>query len=337
MWRLAFSLLATLTMLIATAIKVQAQGASQGVESPGKAVAAAPGRIEGSQTAIQVGASITGIVDKIFVRQGDPVAIGGLLLRIRCGDINAQLAARINERDAATALHRKLVNGPRPEDIDVAEAELRLAEARVEEAKARIARSSVLLDRSVGSQATRDADQRDYLVATAQTEIALLRLRLLKAGTREEELAEAKSKMLAAQDLVDATKAELAKCEVRSPINGTVLRKQVSEGELVSLFYPKPLFTIADTQKYRVRAEVDEQDIRRVKIGQKAEIVVNSDHDKRLSGRVTRIAPVMGRRQILTSDPADKSDRDVMEVIVDLDERPKNLPMGLRVSVIFLE
>jgi hypothetical protein len=45
----------------------------------------------------------------------------------------------------------------------------------------------------------------------------------------------------------------------------------------------------------------------------------------------------MGRRQILTSDPADKSDRDVMEVVVDLKNRPDGLPIGLRVSVLFLE
>src|SRR5262245_5791903 len=44
-----------------------------------------------------------------------------------------------------------------------------------------------------------------------------------------------------------------------------------------------------------------------------------------------------GRRQILTSDPADKSDRDVMEVIIDLESKPEYLPIGLRVSVIFLE
>jgi hypothetical protein len=39
----------------------------------------------------------------------------------------------------------------------------------------------------------------------------------------------------------------------------------------------------------------------------------------------------------LTSDPADKSDRDVMEVIIDLESKPEYLPIGLRVSVIFLE
>jgi HlyD family secretion protein len=335
MW-LAFSPGATMAMLLAAAIPAQAQGAGQDAETPRKVVAAAPGRIEGSQAAISVGASITGIVEKIVVRQGDAVSAGDLLLRIRCDDTKAQLAVRINEHDAAVALHRKLVNGSRPEDIDIAEADLQLAQARVEEAKTRIARSSVLLDRSVGTEATRDADRRDYLMAMAQLESARLRLRLLKAGTREEEIAEAKSKMLAAQSLVDLTKAELAKCAVRSPITGVVLRKLVSEGELVSLFYPKPLFIVSD-QMYRVRAEVDEQDVGRIKVGQKVEVVFNSNDGKRLSGRVAGMTPTMGRRQILTSDPADKSDRDVMEVIIDLDQRPKDLPIGLRVSAVFLE
>jgi hypothetical protein len=51
----------------------------------------------------------------------------------------------------------------------------------------------------------------------------------------------------------------------------------------------------------------------------------------------TRGFAQMGRRQILTSDPADKSDRDVMEGIIDLESKPEYLPIGLRVSVIFLE
>ena len=70
---------------------------------------------------------------------------------------------------------------------------------------------------------------------------------------------------------------------------------------------------------------------------QNVEIIVNASDKNRLRGRVASIAPVMGRRQILTSDPADKSDRDVMEVVVDLEGKPDDLPIGLRVSVIFLE
>jgi HlyD family secretion protein len=337
MSRLAFWSAALTAVVVAATTPAPAQDDGQDAAARRKVVAAAPGRIEGSGDAVSIGASITGIVESVTVRQGDQVSAGQLLVRIACHDVEAQLAARIAEHDAADAFHRKLVNGARPEDIDIAQAELKLAEARLSEAQVRVTRSSTLFERSAVSQATRDVDERDVRVATAQLDSARLRLRLLKAGTREEELAEAKARMLAAEHLIEVAKSELSKCEVKSPVAGIVLRKHVSEGELVSLFYPKPLVTISEIRKYRVRAEVDEHDVPRVKQGQNVEIVVNSSDGNRLRGHVASIAPVMGRRQILTSDPADKSDRDVMEVIVDLENKPENLPIGLRVSVIFLE
>jgi ABC exporter DevB family membrane fusion protein len=302
-----------------------------------KVVAAAPGRIEGSQDAVAVGASISGIVDKVTVGQGDKVAAGQVLVRIACRDVEAQLAARTAEHEAAQAFHRKLVNGPRREDIDIAEAELKLAEARHTEAQIRVTRSTRLADSNAVSQAIRDTNDRDARMAAAQLDAARHRVALLKAGTREEELAEAQAKMHAAKHAVAVTGAELAKCDVKSPVDGIVLRKHVSEGEVISLFYPKPLVTVAETRSYRVRAEVDEHDVPRVRVGQPVEIVVNSTRQTRLRGRVTSTAPVMGRRQILTTDPADKSDRDVMEVVIDLDTKPESLPIGLRVSVLFYE
>ena len=337
MSRLAFWSAAALLVAAAATIQASAQDTSQDAAARRKVVAAAPGRIEGAREAVPIGASITGLVEKVAVRQGDLISAGDLLVRIACHDLEAQLAARIAEHEAAEAFHRKLVNGARPEDIDIAQADLRLAEARLSEAQVRVQRSATLFERSAVSQATRDTDERDVRVAAAQLESARLRLRLLKAGTREEEVAEAKARMVAAEHLVEVTKSELSKCEVRSPTAGIVLRKHVSEGELISLFYPKPLITISEIDKYRVRAEVDEHDVPRVKQGQQVEVVASTSDQIRLRGRVASIAPVMGRRQILTSDPADKSDRDVMEVIVDLESKPEHLPIGLRVSVIFLE
>ena len=326
-----------LGMLILVGIPAHALDVGQNAAIDRKLVAGAPGRIEGSEEPISIGASITGIVEEVAVHQGDLVSKGDLLVRIDCSDIKAQLAARTAEYTAAKALYRKLVNGPRPEEIKIAEADLELAKARLAEARARKTRSFTLLNSNAGNRATADVDDRDVGMAEAQLESARLRLQLLKVGTREEDLAEAEAKMSAAGHTVDATMAELAKYEVRSPINGIVLRKEVSEGELVSVFYPKPLLTLSEIGKYRVKAEVDEHDIAKLKLGQRAVIAVNALGQKRLRGHVAKIALVMGRRKILTADPADKSDRDVMEVTVDLDEKPENLPIGLRVSVIFLE
>ena len=83
-----------------------------------------------------------------------------------------------------------------------------------------------------------------------------------------------------------------------------------------------------------MRAEVDENDVPLIHVGQKADIVVAAGQP-RLHAVVTSLAPVMGRRKILTSDPADKSDRDVREVLIDIDGKPNDIPIGLRVSILF--
>jgi HlyD family secretion protein len=331
--RLVLSLTALLSLPIATALAQPAgdDGARR------KVTVAAPGRIEGSAEPVAIGAPITGLIEKVAVRQGDRVNAGDVLVRIACRDLEAHVSVRTAEYGAAEALHRKLVNGPRPEDIAIAEAAAKLAAARLGEAQARVKRSTALLDRNAVSTAVHEIDERDVVVAAAELDSARLKVKLLRLGTREEELAEANAKMTAAFKSVEAAKAELAKCEVKSPVTGMVLRKHVSEGELVSLTYPRPLLTLSETAAYRVRAEVDEQDVRRIRIGQSAEIVLSTFDRIRLKGRVATVAPMMGRRQILTSDPADKSDRDVMEVVVDLEGKPEQLPIGLRVSVIFLE
>lgn len=299
--------------------------------------AAAPGRVEGSSDMISVGASVTGTVERVEVRQGDRVKAGQPLLRILCDDQKARLAQRVAERQATDAYYRKLVNGARKEEREIAQDELTLSEARLAEAQARLNRSTALTMTNSVSVSVRDVDDRDTRMARAQREVALSRLGLIHAGTREEELTEARARDVAAGQAIDAAKAELDKCEIKSPVTGIVLRKNVSEGELVSLFYPKPVMVISETEGYRVRAEVDENDVPNIRIGQSADVVVFARNQLHLRGKVTRIAPVMGRRQILTSDPADKSDRDVIEVFIALESKPDNIPIGLRVSVLFFE
>lgn len=53
-------------------------------ENEKKVLAAPPGRIEGSADALDVGASISGIVQKIAVKQGDTIAVGQVLVQIDC-------------------------------------------------------------------------------------------------------------------------------------------------------------------------------------------------------------------------------------------------------------
>ena len=55
---------------------------------------------------------------------------------------------------------------------------------------------------------------------------------------------------------------------IRAPIAGTILQMNAKIGELASPSAPQPLLLLADVSALRVRAEVDERDIERIKIGQ---------------------------------------------------------------------
>ncbi len=107
-------------------------------------------------------------------------------------------------------------------------------------------------------------------------------------------------------------------------------------GETVSTVFPRPIVTMANTSELRVRAEVDERDIGRVSLGQRVKVLSDAFPDKTIEGRVSRIEELMGRKKVRTGDPGEKSDRDVLEVLIDLQGKEKALVIGLRVTVQFL-
>jgi hypothetical protein len=71
----------------------------------------------------------------------------------------------------------------------------------------------------------------------------------------------------------------------------------------------------------------------KVSLGQKVVIQADALDGKRLNGSVARISAMMGRKSISTGDPSDKSDRDILEAVIDLKDSTQQLPIGLRVTV----
>lgn len=95
--------------------------------------------------------------------------------------------------------------------------------------------------------------------------------------------------------------------------------------------------SIADTLQFRVRAEVDERDIGRVALGQQVKILVDAYPDRQFTGTVTSIGDSMGRKNVRTGEPSEKSDRDVMDVLVELNKAENRLIVGLRVTAQFTD
>lgn len=312
-----------------------AKGAT--AENAADVVLAAPGRIEGASEVINVGAGADGVIAEIRVREGQRVKVGEVLVVIDRQDLSAELSAARATAESTRQSRARLVRGSRDEERRQAEAEVNAVEAVVRQAKLRYNRYEQLFHKEVISEDQRDEARRNLDVSEANLRAALKHKELVDAPPLPEELERADAEVRAADERVRNVNERLSKCFVKAPISGTVLKTFMKPGETFSTFTPQPIMSLADTSSMRVRAEVDERDLGHIRTGQ--QVIIRSDafNGKTLSGRVNRIGSQMGRKKVRTGDPAEKSDRDVLEVFIDLDGAGEHLVVDLRVTVQFLK
>ena len=110
----------------------------------------------------------------------------------------------------------------------------------------------------------------------------------------------------------------------------------MKDGESVSPEASLGIVSVADDSALRVRVDVDETDIAKVREGGKAYVTADAFDEKRFTGRVVRIGKILGRKNFRTERPREKVDTKILEVLVELDPG-QTLPMGLRVDAYFQE
>jgi HlyD family secretion protein len=300
-------------------------------------ILACPGRVEGLSELVEVGSGIDGILGRVLVREGQHVTAGQVLAVIDRGDTDDDLRAALAAADASRQTRALLIRGSREEERSGATADTAAAQADLKQAELRYQRLEQLFREGVVSTDSRDQALRDMDVSRYKYRSTSDRERFVKKDPLPEELAKADADIRAADDLVAKAKETLEKCKIKAPLSGTILRCDMKAGETVSTVFPKPIITMADTSRLRVRAEVDERDIGRISVGQKVRVLVDALPDKSWTGTVLREEGLMGRKKVRTGDPAEKSDRDILEVLIDLDDQAKSpLVIGLRVTAQFL-
>jgi multidrug resistance efflux pump len=297
---------------------------------------ASPGRVEGASETTQVGAAADGILKAVYVKEGQFVKRGTLLGEIACDELQASLQTAIAEADGSRQTRTRILRGARDEEKKIAIEKTAAARATFEEAKSRLEMQRALYQREQVSRATFEQAVRDLGVADANLRAAVRTEELLAAPPLQEEKARADADVLAAEGRVRTVQERIGKCSISAPIDGTILRVYARRGESFSTVTPRPLFSLADTSSRHIKAEIDERDVDKVSVGQKVVIQADALDGKRLNGSVVRISAMMGRKSISTGDPADKSDRDILEAVIGLEDNTRSLPIGLRVTVQFL-
>jgi HlyD family secretion protein len=313
---------------------VQARGTPS--NPPGSVVFASPGRVEGASETTEVGAAADGVLKAVFVKEGQLVKRGTLLGEVACDDLQPVLQTAMAEGDSARQARARLLRGARDEEKKIASEKTAAARATFEEAKSRLDMQKALYQKQQVARATYDQAVRDLGVADANLRAALRTEELVAAPPLQEDTARADADVQAAEGRVRTAQERIAKCSIVAPIDGTVLRVYARRGESFSTVTPRPLFDLADTSTRHIKAEVDERDVDKLSVGQSVIIQADALEGRKLRGSVSRVSAMMGRKSISTGDPSDKSDRDILEAVVDLEDNARPLPIGLRVTVQFL-
>ena len=190
-----------------------------------------------------------------------------------------------------------------------------------------------LYEAGVISQQEADRYGKEYEVAKAQYNQKVQSHTLIDEATREEDRSMAQANLEDAKARLETARALYAKTFVRSPIDGIVLRKHHRAGESVSngATSPDPIFTLGDTHTLRVRVDVDETDVSKLVVGQKAYVTADAYVDRKFWGHVVRIGQELGRKNVRTDEPTEHVDTKILETLIQLDNGA-GLPVGLRVD-----
>jgi multidrug resistance efflux pump len=289
------------------------------------------GRVEGASDVLSLGTAATGTIAEVLVTVGDRVKAGQHLVRVECSNIEHELQARKSDLAAAESIFSRVLHGPRPEEITIGVANVNLADARSQEADKSFQRTQQLHEGFTVTRVQIDQAERDARIAAALLDEVRAKLALLKAGSREEDISEARSRRDAAKERVDEAAARLSYCTVNAPIDGIVVGANVAPGQLVSSTVPVTLVTVVDDSRRRVRAYVDERDISKLCSRQRARIAADGLPAIQFDAIVESIGLTVGENP-LANNPS-RQFRQVMLLVAD---NQQQIPIGLRVSAQFL-
>lgn len=328
------ALLVAVGITMATAhLRHDAIAAASSTVPPQEHFVAGPGAVEPVSEDIKVGSELSGKLRSVMVEEGDRVRPGQVVAVLENADLHAQILASVAQIKEREAELRKSVNGARDQERRQALSSVQESAAVLENARTETERHSQLFYEGIISREDEERYVREYDVAKAQYEEAIQHHALLDDKPREEDIAAAQAALDLAKAQMAQAQANYEKTMIRSPIEGVILRKHHRAGESVSnsSTVPDPIVTIGDTSVLRVRVDVDETDVAKIRVGQSAYVTADAYGTQRFAGRVIRVGDELGRKNIRTDEPTEKVDTKILETLVQLNPGIQ-LPVGLRVD-----
>ena len=238
---------------------------------------------------VTVSTEVDGILKDLKVDEGTTVSKDMLLALIDDADYNLEVKRAEGVLEAAKSRLEQLLAGARPQEIQLAKAEMNQTLADMEKRKADMERAKKLVRDNYISAQEWDAARTAYEVSVATHQKAKENYALVVEGPRKEEIAQARAQADQAQAALSLSRQKLAKTKIFSPLSGIVRLRKVSKGEFLK--NGTALFIIIQSNPIKLRFTLKERDVGKVKVGQEAAVRVDAFPEREFKGEVRTIYP----------------------------------------------
>jgi len=216
---------------------------------------------------VQVGSQVSGQIKEILVDFNSPVKLNQLIARID----PETFQYRVRQAEA---------------DVEAARAALGVQQAEVMRAKANLAeferdfeRKKLLVEKNFISAAEREKAQSVLDAGRAALQVAQSQAKNSEAQVRQREAQQAQARI------------DLERTAIKAPVDGIVVKRSIEPGQTVAASLQSPeLFVIAkNLTDMQVETSIDEADVGRIRVGQKASFTVDAFAGRSFSGEVRQV------------------------------------------------
>jgi len=256
------------------------------------------GRIDGDT--VDISSKRDGKIVEIRVREGDSVEAGQLLARILSPQDDAQVVA---QKANVVENERKLqeAQSAGPARVALAEANLAASQAEYVRWQAELKQAEIDAKRypplvETGAAAAQTADQQitKLKVAQASTDAAHKQVLAAEASLQQakaqlEQINTAKANLASSRAQLQRFQENVNDLSITAPIAGTILTRSAEPGRVVAA--GQTILTMVDLHKLYLRGFVPEGNVGKIKVGQAAQVYLDSNPKEAIPAEVIRIDP----------------------------------------------
>ena len=252
---------------------------------------------------IELASKVVGKVASIGVEKGDRVKVGQVLVRLEDDEYRARMLESQGQLETLKARLAEAEHGSRPEEIAKARADVEKARADQENARVTLDRARGLVQDKVMAKQTLDDAQARYDGAAAKVTSIERAFELVRLGPRQEEIDALRAQVNQAQGTLNYAQVQLDNTVIRAPIDGTILERNVEQGEFVTTGFVGDkgakgyVVSIADLHDLEVELDINQNDFAKLSATQPGIVTTDAYPDRKYQGVIHEISPEANRQK----------------------------------------